>query len=245
MKKTLLTSLAILATTASANAGEFYIHPSIAWSQMHVDESRTEQKVVGGVWSDFAGNKHESWDGHDDAITPKFAVGYDYNTEKYGIFGIEIEYGKTSQHFDITHSDFDFDGKTPNDSDSRDFKYSESTLALNAKYGYDMKYVIPFVTAGIGYTTIDSENNFRSGTYWWETRDSEHNISWTIGAGVEVPVTEKVSATLAYRYTDLGNVKYTNRMYHEKGATHGIERQFQSDVDLYKHEVLAGVKMAF
>lgn len=247
MKKIIVSSMVAIMAASAANANGFYISPRIAWSQMRVDESRVEKKPVAGVWSEFAGNKHESWSDHDYTLTPKFAVGYDYNADKYGVFGLEVEYGKTSNHFDPTHSGADFDGETPNDSDSRDFKYTESTLSLNATYGYDFKYVIPFVSAGIGYTTIDSENNFRSGTYWWETRDSERNVSWNIGAGVEVPVVENVSMTLAYRYTDLGNVKYTNRMYHENAQANnnGIERNFDSDVDLQKHEVIAGVKMQF
>lgn len=247
MKRILLTSVMAISVAGAAHANGFYISPRIAWSHMRIDESRVEKKVVDGVWSQFAGNKHESWASHKNKLTPKFAVGYDYDADKYGVFGLEVEYGALSNHFDPTHNGNDFDGKTPNDSDSRDFKYSESTLSLNAKYGYDLKYVIPFLSAGVGYTTIDSENNFRSGTYWWETRDSERNVSWNIGTGIEIPATEKVSFTMAYRYTDLGSVKYTNRMYHEnaKKNNNGIERNFDSDVDLKKHEVLAGVKMSF
>ncbi|MDE6571562.1 MAG: outer membrane beta-barrel protein [Alphaproteobacteria bacterium] len=248
MKKLIITSTAVMAMfTGASHADGFYISPRIAWSDMHIDETRIEKKPVNGAWSDFAGAKHESWSDNDGNLAPKFAVGYDYNTNKYGILGLEIEYGQTSNHFDPTRSDVDFDGNLLNDSDSRDFKYSESTLSLNATYGYDFKYVIGFVTAGIGYTTIDSENNFRSGTYWWETRDSERNASWNIGAGIAVPVTKNVSVTLAYRYTDLGNVKYTNRMYHEnaRAGNNGIERHFDSDVDLSKHEIIAGMKVAF
>lgn len=247
MKKLLLTSVMALSVASVAHADGFYISPRVAWSQMRVDEARIEKKPIAGAWSEFAGNKRESWSGRESKLAPKFAVGYDHDAKEYGIFGLELEYGKTSNHFDPTHNGVDFDGASPNDSDSRDFKYGESTLSLNAKYGYDLKYVIPFVSAGIGYTTIDSENNFRSGTYWWETRDSERNVSWNIGAGIELRATDQVSFSLSYRYTDLGSVKYTNRMYHENAKTNsnGIERNFDSDVDLHKHEIIGGVKFMF
>ena len=141
----------------------------------------------------------------------------------------------------------DGDGKSPNDSDIRTYKYDESTLSLNAKYGYTVYGVTPFLTAGVGYTIIDSTNNFRSGTYWWDTTDQERNISWNIGGGVLVPVSHNVALSLEYKYTDLGNVKYSNWMFHEDApkAKNGIERHFDSSVDLYKHEILMGVKIAF
>lgn len=245
MKKVLISSLAAIMTAGAANAGGFYVSPKVAWSQVRIDESRIEKKWNGKSWDEWQGNKHEEWSDHDNKLTPKIAFGYDFNLKKYGIFALEAEYGQTSNYFNPMGGMYDGNGEAPNDSDSRDFKYDESTTSLNAKYGYDFRYVVPFITAGIGYTIIDSENNFRSGTYWWETRDQERNVSWNIGAGIEVPVAEKVSLTLSYLYTDLGNVKYSNWMYKENGSTNGIERHFDSDVDLKKHEVIAGLKIKF
>ncbi|MDE6250674.1 MAG: outer membrane beta-barrel protein [Alphaproteobacteria bacterium] len=237
--------LAVFATTA-ANAG-VYITPKISWNQVHIDESRDESKIMNDTWASYNGAKHETWSGHDDKLAPKFAVGYDFNTEKYGMFGIEAEYGTTSNEFKPLNAMVDGDGKSPNDSDIRTYKYDESTLSLNAKYGYTVYGVTPFLTAGVGYTIIDSTNNFRSGTYWWDTTDQERNISWNIGGGVLVPVSHNVALSLEYKYTDLGNVKYSNWMFHEDApkAKNGIERHFDSSVDLYKHEILMGVKIAF
>ncbi len=246
-KNTMIVSLAVFMAAGGAHASAFYINPKIAWSQTRVDESRTELKSIKGTWTEFDGNKHESWSAHGNKLSPIFAVGYDFDTQKYGTFGIEAQYGQATNHFDPTDSTLDFDGNMPNDSDTRDFKYSEQTLALNAKYGYKLNRFMPFVTIGVGYTIINSENNFRSGTYWWETRDEERNMSWNIGAGAEIPVTHAIALTMEYRYTDLGNVKYTNRMYHENAAknNNGIERHFDSNVELKKHEVMAGVKISF
>jgi len=246
MKKIALSAMLTVIAASSANAG-LYITPKISWNQVHIDESRNELKVINGNWATFDGAKSESWSGYDDKLAPKIAVGYDFATEKYGIFAIEAEYGATSNEFKPLDAMIDGDGNTPNDSDSRNYKYEESTLSLNAKYGYSVYGITPFVSAGIGYTIIDSTNNFRSGTYWWDTTDQERNISWNIGGGVLVPVAHNVALSLEYKYTDLGNVKYSNWMYHEnaRAGNNGIERHFDSSVDLYKHEVLMGLKVSF
>lgn len=245
-KKLALTAIIGIVATNAALADGFYISPKIALGTTSVEESRTETKVIGGTWSEFAGNKHESWEGDKTQVDAKFAIGYDFNLDKYGIVSIEAEYGTSKNYFNGVGLDYDLDGLTPNDSDSRNFTYNEKTFSINAKYGYDVyNGVTPFVTAGIGHSTIESKNNFRSGTYWWETTDQEKNLSWNIGFGVAVPVTDNVSVTLAYTYTDLGSVEYANKMYHNTGATEGIERVFKSDVDLSKQEIVAGLKIAF
>ena len=138
-------------------------------------------------------------------------------------------------------------GDKPNDTDVRNFTYNESTLGLNVKYGYKVYKFIPYVTAGIGYTTIESENNFRSGNWFWETPATTENMSWNVGVGIEVPVTDNVAFNIAYKYTDLGSVEYTNGMFHvdHKTGLGGMKGVFDSDVDLYKHEIIAGVKMSF
>lgn len=246
MKKIILSSLVAVTAATTANAG-VYISPKVSWNWVSVDESRTEKKWNGTDWAYSANNKHESWSDRDNKLSPKIAVGYDFDMEKYGILSIEAEYGKTSNHFNPLNGYVDESGSTPNDTDTRTFTYRESTLSLNAKYGYEIYNVIPFVTAGIGYTVIDSENNFRSGKFWWDTTDQEKNLSWNVGAGIEVPVAEKISLTLSYLYTNLGDVKYSNWMYgvYANGAQTGIKNHFDSDVDLEKHEVVAGVKIQF
>ncbi|MDR0727077.1 MAG: outer membrane beta-barrel protein [Rickettsiales bacterium] len=244
-KKLVLTALIGGFVSTGAMADGFYIAPKLSLNTTSVDESRVETKVISGAWSEFTGNKQESWDGKKTQLSPKFSAGYQFDLQKYGLLSIEAEYGATKNHFNAANAMYDFAGATPNDSDTRDFAYNEKTISLNAIYGYQVKNVIPYVTAGIGYSTIESENNFRSGAYWWETRDQESNISWNIGAGVEVPVIDTVSLTFAYMYTDLGNVKYSNNMYHNKGTTEGIKRRFNSKVDLSKQEITAGLKIKF
>ena len=72
-------------------------------------------------------------------------------------------------------------------------------------------------------------------------------MSWNVGVGIEVPVTDNVAFNIAYKYTDLGSVEYTNGMFHvdHKTGLGGMKGVFDSDVDLYKHEIIAGVKMSF
>lgn len=246
MKKVLCGSVfALVATGAMADG--FYISPKVAYSITEVKESRVEHAAIDGAWSVFDDNKHESWQDKNREFAPRFTVGYDLDMGRAGVFGIEAGYGAVDNMFNIVGTGMDEAGNSPNDSDARRTSYDEQTISLNAKYGYKVRGIMPFVTAGLGYTTIDYTNEFRSGTYWWNTSGSEHNMSWNIGVGIEVPVTEKVSFNLAYMYTDLGNVKYSNSMFHNdaKNTREGVERVFKSDVDLDKHEVVAGVKFVF
>lgn len=246
MKKVLCGSaLALIATGAMADG--FYISPKVAYNITSVKESRVEHTVVNGVWAETVRSKHETWQDKNHELAPRFGVGYDFNMNKFGILGIEAEYGYADNFFKASGTGAAFDGSIPNDSDFRRVSYNENTFALNAKYGYELYGVVPFVTAGLGYTTIDYTNDFRSGRYWWETKGTEHNLSWNVGAGLEVPVTEKVSFSFTYKYTDLGNVKYSNSMFFNNAIKNqeGVVSVFKSDVDLNKHEVVAGIKMAF
>jgi len=247
MKKFIITSTAVMAlAVGSAHAG-FYITPQVSYSMTSINENRTETKVINTAWAPFAGNKIETWDNMGHKITPKIAVGFDYETRRWGTFGLASQYGAIKNSFNCFTPDHDFKDRHPNDTDTRDFSYDEKTLSLNATYGYRIKYIIPFVTAGIGYTTINSESNFRSGRYFWSTRDQENTTSWNIGAGLEIPVTKYISATLMYMYTDLGHVKYNNPMYFDNnaGATEHIDRVFKSDTELTKQEIVAGIKISF
>lgn len=246
MKKVLCGSIFTLIVTG-AMADGFYISPKAAYNITSAKEARVEHTVANGAWVETARSKHEKWQDKNREFTPKFAVGYDFDMKEFGVLGIEAEYGAVENFFKASGIDVAFNGDKPNDSDLRRMSYDEKTFSLNAKYGYDVYGVLPFVTAGLGYTTIDYTNDFRSGRYWWETKGAEHNLSWNIGLGVEVPVTEKVSFSLAYKYTDLGNVKYSNSMFYNNAAQNqeGVVSVFKSDVDLNKHEIVAGIKLAF
>ena len=246
MKKILCGSVfALIATGAMADG--FYINPQVAYSITSVSENRVEKSSQNGVWAEFDGNKHESWSDTGHKFSPKIAVGYEFDMDKAGILSVEAEYGHVDNFFNAIGFDAAEDGAKPNDTDVRNFTYNESTLGLNVKYGYEVYKFIPYVTAGIGYTTIESENNFRSGRYFWETPATTENMSWNVGVGIEVPVTDNVAFNIAYKYTDLGSVEYTNGMFYDdhKANQTGMTSVFDSDVDLYKHEIIAGVKMSF
>lgn len=246
MKKVLCGSMfALVATGAMANG--FYINPQVAYSITSVSESRVEKSAQNGAWAEFAKSKHESWADKGHQFSPKIAVGYEFDMDKAGILSIEAEYGEVDNFFNAVGFDMDESGNKPNDTDVRNFTYDERTLGLNLKYGYKVYKFIPYVTAGIGYTTIESENNFRSGRYFWETPATTENMSWNVGVGVEVPLTDNVAFNVAYKYTDLGSVEYTNGMFYDNHAADqgGITSVFDSDVDLDKHEIIAGVKLTF
>lgn len=68
--------------------------------------------------------------------------------------------------------------------------------SLRARLGYDAGAFLPYVTGGFAFASGDS--GAFSNTHW----------GWTVGAGVEVAVSEELSLDLQYRYTDYAPETY-------------------------------------
>lgn len=98
-KKIILTGLICGFVSSAAMADGIYISPKISVNTLSVDEVRVEHAAVNGVWSEFTGNKHESWSGDKTNVNPKFAIGYDFDLNQYGIVSVEAEYGATKNYF--------------------------------------------------------------------------------------------------------------------------------------------------
>lgn len=68
--------------------------------------------------------------------------------------------------------------------------------SFRARLGYDAGAFLPYVTGGLAFT--NGEGGGISNTHW----------GWTVGAGVEVAVSEQLSLDLQYRYTDYATAEY-------------------------------------
>ena len=68
--------------------------------------------------------------------------------------------------------------------------------SLRARLGYDAGAFLPYVTGGLAGISGDAFGD--SNVHW----------GWTVGAGVEVAVSEELSLDLQYRYTDYATADY-------------------------------------
>ena len=66
------------------------------------------------------------------------------------------------------------------------------------RVGYAFERVLPFVTAGLAYSSVDFRN-FEGFT------DDQFQFGWTAGAGVEYAATDNIKVRVQYNYIDLGD----------------------------------------
>lgn len=76
--------------------------------------------------------------------------------------------------------------------------------SVRGRLGYAFDNILPYVTAGVAFGDTDVSIVGPG----FAASDSQMHVGWTAGLGVEVGVTQNISASLEYRYTDLGSEDY-------------------------------------
>ncbi|MCX8570893.1 outer membrane protein [Aminobacter sp. MET-1] len=106
------------------------------------------------------------------------------------------------------------------------------TGAIRARAGYALDRFLPYVTAGVAFGRYEATPDYMSTP---ALPGSKTQTGWTIGAGVDHAVTDKIVARLDYRFVDLGH------------ATYGITGFPSHDtrVDLKTHDFRLGVAYKF
>jgi outer membrane immunogenic protein len=116
-------------------------------------------------------------------------VGYNFQTGPW-VFGVEGDLYWSG----IDGSTGDFGGI------STDVDWLGS---VRGRVGYAFDNILPYVTAGVAFAHSDVDIAAFGGV-----NDNNTHIGWTAGLGVEVGVTQNLSASLEYRYTDFGSETY-------------------------------------
>ena len=99
--------------------------------------------------------------------------------------------------------------------------------SLRGRIGFDGGAFMPYLTGGLAFAHSDRE------TVGFVSEFDNTHVGWTIGAGVEVAVSENLSLDLLYRYSDYGN-----EVYNPSPAT-------TPEVSLTAHTVQAGLHWSF
>ena len=74
--------------------------------------------------------------------------------------------------------------------------------SLRGRVAYALKGFSPYATAGLSYGSFKTQ--YRQVILPFVSEESQE-FGWTIGAGVDVPVDERLGLVFEYRYTDYGN----------------------------------------
>lgn len=102
--------------------------------------------------------------------------------------------------------------------------------SLRGLIGVDAGAFMPYLTGGLAIAHATHEVEF----FEPELSVDATHIGWTVGAGVEVAVTDDVSVNLEYRYSDFGSAEYD----HESGFT-------PPEFDLTTHAITVGLNWQF
>lgn len=86
--------------------------------------------------------------------------------------------------------------------DKVDFNWMAS---LRGRLGVAFNRVLVYTTGGVAFADVDATTTSGGAS----TSDSNSHVGWTLGAGVEVAVTQNVTARVEYRYTDFNDKTYT------------------------------------
>lgn len=74
--------------------------------------------------------------------------------------------------------------------------------SLRGRVGYAVGGVLPYATAGLSYGSFKTQYSQVSLPFL--TRESQ-DFGWTLGAGIDVPLDDRLALVVEYRYTDYGN----------------------------------------
>lgn len=80
------------------------------------------------------------------------------------------------------------------------------TGAVRAKLGYAVDRFLPYIAGGVAFAGADA-TVFAGGTPVQEYSDTL--VGWTVGVGVEYAFTDNLLARAEYRYTDYGDLDFT------------------------------------
>lgn len=102
--------------------------------------------------------------------------------------------------------------------------------ALRARLGYAVERFLPYVAGGVAFGKMEGEVYNEFGDYLGS--DSDTNVGWTLGVGLDYAFTDNIIARAEYRYTDLGTFD---------GSVNG----FGSETDYQTNDVRLGVAYKF
>lgn len=168
-------------------------------------------------------NGAPSGDSSPDGIVGGGYIGYlyQYNRSKF-VFGIEGD-------IEATGVDGTFQNATGGTSSgSTDINVQGS---VRANIGYAIDRILPYITGGVAIADVDYGGGPVGGPCCGYSATA---VGWTIGAGMQYAITDKVSGRIEYRYADFGT---------ESGGLAPTFPGVTMPVDLKTNTIRAGVSI--
>ena len=178
---TLFAGILFFASFAKAECDGFYLAARAGGAKIEVDDSRS----VSHGGSNYVIDKNR--------FIASGALGY-----RYKHIRAEAEYTWRKKN----------DGSLALGITDAEFKSQSYMFVLYYDF-FPYYWFTPFVNAGIGYTQnrLKIRNN-TAGTTVYNVKDNE--LSWSVGGGISVKLTNRWNADFGYRYYDMGDLSMLN-----------------------------------
>jgi len=181
---------------------------------------------------------HDVSDTDVDGFAGGIYAGYNWLLENDWLIGVEGEWNYVSA--DGTGDLIDRHSNDPGGKDGTGKTEQDWDASLRLKVGMVMGDYLPYITGGVAWAKMDMT------AYDIDGNEFAHNdttlTGWTIGAGIEMKISENLHARIQYRYTDygddsvdMGSIPDTDNELHN----------YQADIDYNAHMVMIGLSYRF
>jgi opacity protein-like surface antigen len=100
------------------------------------------------------------------------------------------------------------------------------TAMLNGYYDFVNDTIFtPYVTVGLGFSKVNSEENFRNGSVQVNKKSSTNSFAWNTGIGSRVSISKDVDLDFAYKFVSLGKT-LNNKVAYANQITGGLIYNF-------------------
>ena len=223
MRKLAFAFVMSLAAMGSASAEDLIAKPAVT-------ESPLQEPSFS--WSGFYLGLQAGYAWGDVALSDVVAISYDVDEWIAGAHaGWNQQFGAVvvGLEADIEGAGVEHRFREINGTVSPDLNWQAS---LRARAGFVVGTALLYGTAGLAYADQETEFDLNTGS---ETLD--HSAwGWSIGAGAEALVTDRISARVEYRYVDYATEADTSQV---------ISPGVPTDADLDLHSVRAGASYHF
>jgi len=158
-------------------------------------------------------------------------IGYNYQFTNHWVLGLEAAGGylwlRDSDGSGIFHTQSigDFDIRTS-------FK-THYLVTIGPRIGYAFCKWLPYVTGGLAIGDLELFQQIDSHNYYFQEggTQTETNVGWMVGAGLEYAITAHWSARVQYQYVDLGDIDFD----HKSGPNRMGSLSGNSEASLREH----------
>jgi outer membrane immunogenic protein len=197
-----MTAVAVIGGTAMAGGEIAAVDPEPAdsWSGFYAGLQAGYSRSKDVRFHGFDGTAHHYVEGFDiDSSAYGLFFGYNHLFENDILVGIEGEWNSIDADDTVDNVRMIFPGFTVNVEQNWE-------ASLRLRLGMVLGDFLPYVTGGPAWSCAEVNTVWINGP--WMQKQVAILFGWTVGAGVEMKISENLHGRIQYRYSDYGTVKF-------------------------------------